>query len=158
MIFLLYPSIFFNFSDKVPFGYHIDVQNILSIINFSLSTNISDIYHLPIFYPEAYSLVRTHPLFGISIFFKLFRLMGFNLEQSYNLFIILSLFFGAFGCFLLANEFLKNRFIPFIFSMVFIVYNVNFLHFHWLNFLSRFYFPFILYFFIKYFKTKKKFI
>lgn len=155
IIFILYPGLFINFNNKVPYGDHGDVLNILSIIDYSIHTPINSIYHLPFLYPESYLLTRTHPLIGISFFFKVFEFLGFNLAQSYNLYIILSLLLGAAGCFLLIREFTDIQFFPFVFSALYIIHWINGVFFHWLNFVSSFSFPFIVYFYIKYLKTKK---
>lgn len=156
LIFIQYPGLFIDFSTKIPGGRHDDTAKILGIIQFLTDTNLSNIFHLPIFYPEAYTLARTHPLLGVSIFFKIFQIFGFNSEQSYNSYIILSLIIGAFGCYLLAGEFSKNKIFPFLFSTIYIIHQINILFFIWLNFLSFFYVPYIFYFFIRFFKTKKK--
>lgn len=156
LVFILYPGLFLDFSNKVPFGDHGDVQNILSVINYSIHTNLSNIYHLPFLYPISYVLARTHPLFGISLFIKIFESFGLNLEASVNLYIILSLVIGALGCYLLTKELSKNRILAIVFSSLYIVYFHNGTFLHWLNFLSYFYFPYCLYFFIRYFKTEKR--
>jgi hypothetical protein len=101
-------------------------------------------------------LTRTHPLFGVSIVFKFFHVLGLDLIQSYNLYIIFSLIIGAFGCFLLAGEFTKNKIFPFLFSTLYISHQLNHLFFVWLNFLSLYYVPYVFYYFIRYFKTKKR--
>ena len=147
---------FLQFSTHVPFGHHGDVQNILSIINFSIRAPLSQIFHLPVFYPESFMLTHTHPLFGVSFFFKCFHILGLNLLQSCNLYIILVLILGAFGCYLLSGEFTKSRLIPLLFSSMYIIHHWNLTHFTWLNFLSRFYLPFVLFFLIRFLKTKKK--
>ena len=108
LIFLFYPGLFFDFSNKIPFGDNGEVQNILSIINYSIHTALPNLYHLPFLYPLSYVLARTHPLFGISVFFKVFKSFGINLEESVNLYIIISLIIGALGCYLLIKEFLKT--------------------------------------------------
>ncbi len=156
IIFIFYPGLFLHFSSRVPYGHHGDVKNILSIISFSVRIPLSQIYHLPVFYPESYVLAQTHPLFGVSLFFKLFHIIGLNLQQSNNLYIILSLILGSFGCYLLAKEFSKYKFLALLFSFMYIIHHWNFLYFTWLNFLSRFYLPFVFFFFIRFFKTKKR--
>jgi len=156
LIFILYPGLYLHFSSEIPGGKHGDVQNILSIINYSIHTPLSEIYHFPIFYPESYMLTRTHPLFGASIVFKAFHFLGLSLVQSYNLYIIFSLIMGAFGCFLLSGEFTKNKIFPLLFSALYISHQLNLLFFLWLNFLSLFYVPYVFYFFVRYFKTKKR--
>jgi hypothetical protein len=95
-------------------------------------------------------------LLGVSLFFKFFHVLGFNLNQSTNLYIILSLIIGALGCYLLAREFSSSEYLPIVFSSIYIIHQWNFVHFAWLNFLSRFIIPFIFLFFIRFFKTKKK--
>lgn len=156
IIFFFYPGLFLDFSTKIPFGYQGDVKNILGIINFSIHTPLNYIYHLPIFYPESFVLVRTHPLFGISLFFKLFNLLGLNLQQGNNLYILLSLVLGALGCYLLTREFSNSWYFPFIFSVIYIIHRWTLGHFIWLNFLSCFYIPYIFLFFIRFFKTRRK--
>ncbi len=156
LIFICYSGLFLNFSTKIPGGDHPDVINILSIINFTMHAPIKDIYHFPIFYPESYMLARTHPLFGVSFFFKIFHSLGFNLNQSYNLYIIVSLIIGAFGCYLLAREISKSEIFAFLFSTIYILHQMNTLFFVWLNFLSVFYVPYVFYFLIRFFKTKRR--
>ncbi len=156
IVFVCYPGLFLDFSSQVPFGDHGDVRNILSIIQYSLHTPLSQIYHLPFLYPESYVMARTHPLFGISLFYKGFQILGFNLEQSTNLYVILALLLGAWGCYLLIREFVRDRTLAWVFSVLFIVYGRNTTFFHWLNFLSHFYFPFVFYFFLRYVKTRER--
>lgn len=156
IIFVLFPAIFFQFSSCFVRG---DLRNILSIISHSLNTSLAQIYHLPILYPESFVLAKTHPLFGVSIFFKLFEILGFNLYESINLYFILSLVLGAFGCYLLAKELSGDKFFSLLFSAIYIISPRNSIHFVWLNFLSNFYIPYIFFFFIKYFRTgRKKFV
>jgi len=156
IVFIFYPGLFLDFSSQVPFGDHGDVRNILSIIQYSLHTPLSQIYHLPFLYPESYVMARTHPLFGISLFFKAFQTLGFNLEQSTNLYIILALLLGTWGCYLLIREFTQDQTLAWAFSILYIVYGRNTTYFHWLNFLSHFYFPFVFYFFLRYVKTRRR--
>lgn len=155
ILFLLYPYIFIHFSTHVPFASHGDLKKITSIISYTIQSDVTEIYHLPFSYPESFTLAITHPLFGISIFFKLFCFMGLSLGQSYNLFILLALLIGAFGCYLLIKEFVSSNLIAVLLSSFFIIYRIIFLHFVWLNFLSLFYVPYIFFFFIRFFKTKK---
>ena len=155
ILFLLYPYIFIHFSTHIPFANHGDLKKIASVISYTIQSDVTEIYHLPFSYPESFTLAVTHPLFGISIFFKFFYFMGLSLEQSYNLFILLALLIGAFGCYLLIKEFVSSNLIAVLLSSFFIIYRINFLHFVWLNFLSLFYVPYIFFFFIKFFKTKK---
>ena len=154
VIFIFYPGIFLKFSSINVRG---DLTNILSIISFSINTPLEQIYHLPFFYPESYILAKTHPLFGISIFFKIFKTLGFTIFESTNLYYLFSFISGAFGTFLLSKEFTKNRFFPLLLSAAYIMYPNNYIHLVWLNFLSNFYIPFIFLFLIKYLKTKKKY-
>ena len=156
LIFICYSGVFLNFSTKIPGGDHDDVRHILSLINYTIHAPIKDIYHFPIYYPESYVLARTHPLFGVSFFFKIFHSLGFNLNQSYNLYIIISLIIGAFGCFLLAREISNSEIFAFLFSTIYILHQKNTLFLVWLNFLSVFYVPFVFYFLVRFFKTKKR--
>jgi len=156
IVFFCYPGLFLDFSHSIIRGDMGDLRNILSIISHSINTSLENIYHLPIFYPESHVLTQTHPLFGISLFFKGFKYLGLTLTQSTNLYIILSLTSGAWGTFLLAKELCSNRFFPLLFSTLYILHPMNHLHFVWLNFLSHFYVPFIFFFFIRFFKTRKK--
>ncbi|UCH93361.1 MAG: hypothetical protein JSV88_24215 [Candidatus Aminicenantes bacterium] len=156
VVFFCYPGLFLDFSHSVIRGNVGDLKNILSIISHSIDTSLESIYHLPILYPESHVLAKTNPLFGISIFFKGFKYLGLTLTQSTNLYIILSLTAGAWGTFLLAKELSNKIFFPLLFSTLYILHPLNHLHFVWLNFLSRFYIPFIFFFFIRYFKTRKK--
>jgi hypothetical protein len=157
-IFLCYPGLFIHFSTALIRGDMGDLKNMLGIISFTINSPITQIFHLPIFYPLSSMLTQTHPLFGVSLFFKLFNVAGLSLIQSVNLYIILSLFSGAWGCFLFAREFCldKRSIFPYLFSFIYIFFSINHLHFVWLNFLSRFYIPFILFFMIKFLKTNKK--
>lgn len=156
LIFVLYPHLFLNFSSRVPGGGQDDVSNILGIINFSIHSQLGDIYHLPEYYPNSYVLARTHPLFGVSIFFKVFQILGLNLIQSTNLYIILCFITGAFGCYLLAGELSAHKVFPFLFSTLFIIHQKNTLFYVWIHFLSLFCVPFVFFFLIRFFKSKKK--
>lgn len=158
IIFIFYPGLFLNFSNMVPFGSHGDVLNILGIIDHAVNTSLTKLfdYHFPTLYPESYVLAKTHPIFGISIFFKFFHVIGLNLEQSTNLYIILAFIIGALGCFLLIKEFTHNNYLAFVFSALYIVHRKNSVYFHWLNFHTHFYIPFVFYFLIRYSKTKKE--
>jgi len=153
--FLCYPYLFIHFSSQVPYAYQDDLRNILAIVNFQTHAPFSQFYHLPYFYPAPFTLTYTHPLFGISPYFKLFHLLGLNLESSTNLYLLLSLFLGAWGCYLLAAEFTDHKWPAALAASFYIIYHINFLHFVWLNFLSRFYIPFLLFFFIRFLKRKK---
>ncbi len=150
---LFHPGPFARFTDRVPYGDQDDLQFILSIVDHSIHAGLRDQYHFPMFYPESRPLTRTHPLFGISVFFKAFRLAGLNLEQSANLYIILGLIAGAFGCFLLAREASGSVPASLAFSLLYIVHPVNPLHFVWLNFFSRFWVPYVLFFLLRYFRS-----
>lgn len=151
-----YPGLFLNFTSGIIRGEMGDLRNIIGIISHSINVPIDQLYHLPIFYPESYLLTKTHPLFGISLFIKAFRIAGLNLIGSINLYIIFSLVAGAWGTFLLAKEFVKKWFFPLLFSTIYILHPMNHLHFVWINFLSRFYIPFIVLFLIRFFITRKK--
>jgi hypothetical protein len=148
-----YPGLFKEFSGKVAFGTAGDLGFILSIIDFSIHSPLPDLYNFPMFYPESGALARTHPLFGISLFYKVFQWLGLNLEQSTNLYIIMGLLLGALGCFLLARELSGSSLFSFVFSILYILYRKNLLHFVWLNFFSRFWAPFIFYFLLRFFRT-----
>jgi hypothetical protein len=156
LVFIFYHGLFVDFSHKVPQGDKADLKFILSIVDFSIRSDWHDLYNFPIFYPESYSLVRTHPLFGISIFYKVFKWGGLDLAQSTNLYIILGLIIGALGCFLLAREVSGNIPISLAFSILYIVHPLNYLHFIWLNFFSRFWIPYIFLFLLRYFRTGKQ--
>jgi len=153
LVALFYPGLFSEFSSQVPFGSADDLKYILSIVDISIHTSLRDLYNFPMFYPESGSLVRTHPLFGISIFYKIFQGLGLNLEQSTNLYIILGLVLGALGCFLLAREVSGSALFSFAFSILYIVHRTNVAHFIWLNFFSRFWVPFIFYFLLRFFRS-----
>ncbi len=152
LTFLFHPGPFVRFPDQVPYGDQDDLQFILSIVDHSIHADLRDQYHFPMFYPESRPLTRTHPLFGVSLFFKAFRWAGLNLEQSVNLYVILGLIAGAFGCFLLAREVSGSVPAALAFSLLYIVHPVNPLHFIWLNFFSRFWVPFLLFFLVRYFR------
>jgi hypothetical protein len=149
---LFHPGPFARFSDRVAYGDQDDLQFILSIVDHAAHADLRDQYHFPMFYPESRPLTRTHPLFGISLFFRAFRLAGLSLEQSANLYVILGLIIGAFGCFLLAREASGSVPASLAFSLLYIVHPVNPLHFVWLNFFSRFWVPYILFFLLRYFR------
>jgi len=153
LISIFYPGLFSEFSRQVPFGSAGDLKFILSIVDFSIHSDLRDMYNFPAFYPESGSLVRTHPLFGISIFYKIFQWLGLNLEQSTNLYIIMGLMLGALGCFLLAREVSGSAVFSFVFSILYIVHRKNMAHFIWLNFFSRFWVPFIFYFLLRFFRS-----
>jgi len=152
LIVLFYPGLFVKFSSQVPFGSAADLKFILSIIDISTHSGLRDLYNFPMFYPESGALVRTHPLFGISIFYKIFQWLGLGLEQSTNLYIIMGLLLGAWGCFLLAREVSGSPLFSFVFSILYIVLRSNLGHFVWLNFFSRFWTPFVFYFLIRFFR------
>jgi hypothetical protein len=160
LTYVAYPGLFTHFSTELPYSFlrtHMaDLHSIVGIIVNSTHTPLNLIYHLPFFYPESYMLTRTHPLFGISLIFKIFFMAGLNLEQSYNLFIIFSLICGAWGCYLLAREFGSGTWLAFGFSSLYIIHNKNLLHFFWPNFLCHFYVPFIFFFLFRYFRSRKK--
>jgi hypothetical protein len=156
IIFAVYPGLFINFSTAVMRIETGDLKTELSIISHSIHAPLNQLYHLPICYPESYMLTKCPPLFGVSLFFKLFQVMGLSLIQSYNLYIILSLAAGAWGTYLLIKEFVNTQFFPLLFSTIYILHNLNNLYFAWPHNLSRFYLPFIFFFLIRYFKTGKK--
>jgi len=156
LTFVLYPHLFLNFSSKVPGGGQDDVSNILGIINFSIHSQPGDIYHLPVYYPHSFMLARTHPLFGVSVFFKVFQILGLDLIQSTNLYIIACFIIGAFGCYLLAGELSTHKVFPLLFSTLFIIHQKNTLFYVWIHFLSLFCIPFVFFFLIRFFRTKKR--
>lgn len=156
IIFACYPGLFLDFSTAVIRGDAGDLRNILGIVSHSIFSPLSEVYQLPVFYPESFVLTKTHPLFGISLFFYLFKWMGLSLIQSTNLYVILSLAAGAWGTFLLAKEFVPRPFFPLLLSTLYILHPLNHIHFVWLNFLSRFYIPFVFFFLIRYLKTRKR--
>lgn len=156
LIAVLYSGLFTEFSREVPFGSAADLKFMLSIVDFSIHSPLRDQYNFPIFYPESGALARTHPLFGISLFYKIFQWLGLNLEQSTNLYIIMGLLLGALGCFLLAREVSGSDVFSFVFSILYIVHRKNLPHFVWLNFFSRFWVPFILYFLVRFFRSGRQ--
>ena len=153
LIAILYPGLLSEFSSKVPFGSAGDLEFILSIIDYSIHAPLRDLYNFPMFYPESGALARTHPLFGISLFYKVFQWLGLSLEQSTNLYIIMGLLLGALGCFLLARELSGSDLFSFVFSILYIVHRKNLPQFVWLNFFSRFWVPFIFYFLLRFFRS-----
>ncbi len=157
-VFCCYPGLFLNFSGGLIRGDMGDLHNILGIISFSTGCSLDNLFHLPVFYPIAYVMAKTHPLFGISLLYKVFMFLGLSLTESTNLYIILSLTFGAWGTFLLAREFIGGKwiFFPLLLSTLYILHPMNHLHFVWLNFLSRFYLPFVLLFLVRYVKEDQK--
>ncbi|MBU4204124.1 MAG: hypothetical protein KKD59_09300 [Acidobacteria bacterium] len=156
LTFIFYSGLFLDFSTKIPDGDHNDVKNILTIISHSIHAPLSRIYHLPVLYPESYMLARTHPLFGVSVIFKIFSFFGLSLVQSCNLYIIFALVTGAVGCFLLARELSGHTLLSLFTSSLYIIHQKNTLFFVWLNFLSLFYMPFIFYLLIRFARTKKR--
>lgn len=151
--FITFPTLFYSFSSIQLRG---DLVNIVAIVSYVNNTVLNQVYHLPILYPSSYTLAKTHPLFGIAFFYKIFDVFGLTLQQSTSLFIILSLVLGAYGSFLLSNEISRNTLFSILFAVLFIIHPIKNIHFVWLNFLSIFYIPYIFYFIIKFYKTKKK--
>lgn len=155
--FISYPFLFTQFSQKTPLGDSPDVFYILSVINHSLLAPVSEIYHLPFYYPKPYVLTFGHPLFGVTVFFNIFKFAGLTLTQSNNLYIIFCLVCGAFGCYLLAREISGHALFSFVFASFYILFAENRIEFGIINFLSHFLVPYIFYFFVKFFKGKKKY-
>lgn len=154
--FAAYPDLFFHFNDSIPGGENLDAQLHLSIIDWTFSSHLPGLYHLPVFYPLAYMRAGNQPLLFQSAFFKVFKGLGLKTESSNNLYILLAWIFGAYGCFLLCREFTSSFLVPLFFSSIMIVHQINFLFINWLNFMSFSFFPFILLFFIRHLKTKKE--
>jgi len=153
--FLAYSDLFLELSTKIPGGRHRDALFHLSIINWTLNASLADVYHLPFFYPLAYLRAANQPLFFQSVFFKILGWIGANTEACNNLYIIFAWLVGAFGCFLLCREFTSDFFFPLIFSSIYIIHQLNFMFIKWINFISPFFFPYILYFSIQYLKSNK---
>ena len=153
--FLAYSDLFLELSTKIPGGRHRDALFHLSIINWTLNASLADVYHLPFFYPLAYLRAANQPLFFQSVFFKILGWIGANTEVCNNLYIIFAWLVGAFGCFLLCREFTSDFFFPLIFSSIYIIHQLNFMFIKWINFISPFFFPYILYFSIQYLKSNK---
>jgi hypothetical protein len=153
LIVLCYPFLFTRFSSGVPYARANDLLYILSIVQYLIHAPIVLAYHLPFFYPAAFVTTYGHPLFGIALIFKLFQIMGLSLTQSINLYIIVALLAGALGCFMLVREVNGDRFWAFAVAAFYIFAPHNYLHFAWLNFLSSFWIPWVLYFFLKYFRS-----
>jgi hypothetical protein len=156
LIGLLYSGLITRFSQEVPYGSAGDLKFILSIVDFSIHTSLRDLYNFPMFYPESRALVRTHPLFGISVFYKLFHWLGLNLEASTNLYIIMGLLIGALGCFLFAREVSGNVPFSIVFSLLYLAHDKNQFHFVWLDFFSRFWVPLVLYFLLRFFRGGRR--
>ena len=152
--YISFPSLFYHFS---TLSIHGDLFNQISIINYLNNTSLDQLYHMPILYPLSYTLAKTHPLFGVAVYYKIFNFFGLDEKQSTSLYIILSLILGALGCFLLARELTQNTPFSLFLSLLMILHPLRNIHFVWLNFLSLFYIPFIFLFFIKFFKTGKKY-
>ena len=150
LIGITYPGLFHNFSTMAPRADLDDMHYITSIINYSLNSPLREIYHLPFYYPTPFITTFGHPLFGISALFKIFQVCHLNFYQSYNLYVIFGLLLGAWGCYLLAREISGSMLFSLAFSVFYIFFDRNYLHFAWLNFFSHAYFPFIFYFFIRY--------
>jgi hypothetical protein len=156
VIFIVYPDLFFHFSTKIPKAKNLDAQHMLSIVHWTFHPGIHGIYNLPFFYPLANLRASNPPLFFQGGIFKAFDWIGLNTEASYNLYIILAFLLGAYGCFLLCREFTDHFLIPVLVSAIYIIHQINFLFINWLNFISSFFFPFILFCFVRYLKTKKE--
>jgi hypothetical protein len=156
VIFAAYPELFFHFSSKIPGGGNLDAQLHLSIIDWTFSSRLPGFYHLPVYYPLAYTRAANPPLFVQSAVFKVLSGLGLNTESCNNLYIVLAWVLGAYGCFLLCREFTSGFFFPLAFSSIFIIHQINFLFINWLNFMSLYFFPFILFCFVRYMKTKKE--
>ncbi len=154
--FAAYPDLFFHFNDRIPGGENLDAQLHLSIIDWTFSSHLPGFYHMPIFYPLANMRAGNPPLMFQSAVFKIFKGLGVNTETGNNLYILLAWILGAYGCFLLCREFTSGFLFPLFFSAIFIIHQINFLFINWLNFMSLFFFPFILFFIIRYLKTKKE--
>lgn len=153
LVVLCYPFLFTHFSSGVPYARANDLLYILSIVQYLIHAPLTLAYHLPFFYPTAFVTTYGHPLFGIALIFKLFQIMGLSLTQSVNLYIIVALLAGALGCFTLVREVCGDRFWAFAVAAFYIFCPRNYLHFAWLNFLSNFWIPWVVYFFIKYFRS-----
>jgi hypothetical protein len=153
LIVLCYPFLFTHFSSGVPNAQANDLLYILSIVQCLIHAPLALAYHLPFFYPAAFVTTYGHPLFGIALIFKLFQIMGLSLTQSVNLYIIVALLAGVLGCFMLVREVSGDRFWAFAVAAFYIFCPRNYLHFVWLNFLSNFWIPWVVYFFLKYFRS-----
>ena len=73
-----YPVLFSDFSTMLPRAPKGDLLYISSIINYSIHSPLREIYHLPFYYPTSYVTTYGHPLFGISVVFKIFKICGLN--------------------------------------------------------------------------------
>ncbi len=156
LIVITYPKLLPNFSTMAPRADSDDMHYIVSIINYSLNSPLREIYHLPFYYPTPFITTFGHPLFGISLVFKIFQVCRLNFYQSYNLYIIFGLLLGTWGCYLLAREISGSPLFSLAFSVFYIFFDRNYLHFAWLNFFSHACLPFIFYFFIRYMRSGKQ--
>jgi len=156
LLFLSYPYLFTRFSSGIPRADASDQLYIISIIQYLIHAPLDMAYHLPYFYPSAYVTTYGHPLFGIALIFKLFQLLGLSLVQSANLYIMVALLAGTLGCYVLIREVCGDARWAAAIAVFYLVCPRNYVHFVWFNFLSNFWIPWIVYLFLKYFRSGRR--
>ncbi len=153
LLFLSYPHLFSRFSSGIPRVDTSDQLYIMSILQYMIHAPLDMAYHLPYFYPSAFVATYGHPLFGIALIFKVFQLLGLSLTQSANLYIILALMAGTLGCYALIREVCGDGRWAAAIAVFYLVCPRNYVHFVWFNFLSNFWMPWIIYLYLKYFRS-----
>lgn len=136
-----------------------DTQYILSVIEWNIhafENDMSALYHLNYFYPNAYVTFYGHPLFGEAFVFLIFsKIFGASLITSYNLYILFAFWIGGIGIFLLTRELLINKTASYFASLLFIVYPSIKQTAEILNIFSFFWVGFILYFLVRFWRSGK---
>jgi len=136
-----------------------DTKYILSVLEwnlYSIENDINALYHLNYFYPNAYVTFYGHPLFGETlVFYALNKILGTDLLKSYGLFILFGLWIGGIGIFILAKEILNSTSQAYFSSFLFIVYPSIKRAAEILNIFSFFWIGFVLYFLIKFWKSRE---
>ncbi len=136
-----------------------DTKYILSVLEwnlYSIENDINALYHLNYFYPNAYVTFYGHPLFGETLVFYAFnKILGTDLLTSYGLFILFGLWIGGVGIFIFAKESLNSTSQAYFSSFLFIVYPSIKRAAEILNIFSFFWIGFVLYFLIKFWKSRE---
>jgi hypothetical protein len=156
---MCYPGMIAHFGTRLP-GAHMDTVGHLAAINWQnhfLFREPGLVLNLGQFYPHAPASYFGQLMFGIAPWFGLFHLLGLNLYAQFNLFIILSFLLGAAGVFLLALEASgPDRTLAFVASAIYIGFNTQRSLFIWLPLFMTAIVPWILLFFFRYLKGRRR--
>jgi hypothetical protein len=151
-----YPGMFAHFTTRIP-KIHMDTIEQIANVNWQnhfLFREPGLVFNMGTFYPHSLATFFGAPMFGISIWFGLFKMFGLNIYSQYNLFIVFALMIGAIGVFALTVEVSgKEKIYAFIAAVIYIVFNTHRALYIWPSIFSAFFVPWALLYFLRFLKS-----